>query len=70
MKFTAGIYGMEFLIQSAKYSPLFLQAKILEFIDTFYYEMTQEAFEKYKSGELDRLKSGFTGIDAEADELC
>ena len=67
---TAGIYGISFIIQSAEHSPPYLQAKICEFIDTFYNtKFTKENFEKFKAGVLSYKKGGFSGIDEEAEDL-
>ena len=69
-KKTGGIYGLSFVLQSAEYSPIILQDKILDFIDKFYYEILDEpTFKKYKKGVLNRLKAGYSGLEHEADAL-
>ena len=61
---------MSFYIQSAEYSPIYLQAKILEFIDTFYTDIfDRKTFEKYKRGALNRMKAGYSGMLKEAEDL-
>ena len=66
----AGIYGISFLIQSAEYSPVYMEIKILEFIDQFYNrEFKEESFNQWRKGALDRLKAGFNGMADEADKL-
>ena len=70
MKSGAGIYGLSFVIQSAEYSPVYLEAKILEFLDAFYSEeMNKDAFDQWKKGTLDRQKAGYNGMHDEADDL-
>ena len=69
-KKTVGVYGISFIIQSAKHSPVFLETKILEFIDNFYHDMlTEESFENFKKGLLNRKKAGFNGIEDEGKDL-
>ena len=36
---TNGIHGISFSVQSAEYSPVFLEAKIIGFIDHFYHNL-------------------------------
>ena len=51
----AGVYGMDFIIQSAEHSPIYLEAQLISFLDTFYHEIfTVEEFETYKQGVIDR----------------
>ena len=70
-KSTCGIYGMAFVVQSADYSPIYLQKKVLDYIDTFYNEVyTEEMFNEYKKGVLDCKKQGSSDLDDEAQKLC
>ena len=40
---------MDIVIQSAEYSPIHLEAMLLEFLDEFYHEMfTEELFNTFK----------------------
>ena len=41
-KSSGGVHGLAFVILSSEYDPIFLQTKILEFIDTFYNEKLNE----------------------------
>ena len=65
-----GILGLSLIVQSAEYSPVYLEEQILEFIDTFYTQLLDEAtFENYKKGVLEKKKSGYSDFQAEADDL-
>ena len=67
---TCGVYGIKLYVQSAEHSPIFLEAKILEFIDNFYFDMLKpESFENYRRGTLNFMKTGFRGIQDEAQYL-
>ena len=47
-----------------------MQTKILEFLDTFYHTtFTKEKFESFKAGVVGRKKSGFLGLEDEAEDL-
>ena len=69
-KMTCGIHGISFVVQSAEFSPILLEAEVLKFIDHFYHKLfTEETFNKYKKGTLNRLKASSSGLEREADDL-
>ena len=58
---------MAFIIQSAEHSPIYLEAQLISFLDTFYHEIfTVEEFETYKQGVIDRKLQGFKCLEDEA----
>ena len=60
-KKTCGINGVSLVIQSADYSPIHLEEKILEWIREFKeIHMSDDSplFQNYKKGILNRLKAG------------
>lgn len=69
MKETSGVFGISFLIKSAKYSPVVLQARILEFIDIFFAEQFDEQlFEDFRGGLLSQRKQGYINFLDESDD--
>ena len=58
-KLTCGIHGVTFMVQSAQFNPVHLEAKILKFIEKFFINHLiddEETFQKYKSGTATRLR--------------
>ena len=70
LKKTAGIVGITFYIQSEKEHPIYLQLRVLDFIDTFFYhKFDQKLFDEYKQGVIEKLKTPFPSIHQEAASL-
>ena len=70
-KNTCGIAGLSFVIQSATKSPIYLQKRILDFIDTFYNDIyTEELFNKWKKGTLEFVKKSYADLAAESSDRC
>ena len=66
----AGVYGMGMRVQSAEYSPVVLEARLLEFLDQFYHEQfTKEAYETYRQGTIDRKLAGYRTLAEETEFL-
>ena len=54
---------------SPEYSPIILQERIIEFIDSFYEKFDEGMFKDYKAGMIAKKKAGSTNFTEEASEL-
>ena len=71
LKKIGGTVGITFYIQSEKHDPIYLQLRILDFIDNFYYHtFDKKLFIDYKKGVVEKKKKRHLNIHQEAANLA
>ena len=65
----AGITGVVIVIQSAKYSPTYLQERVLHFIDQFFQSIDLETFTNLKQALLQTKENPFETLEEEHEHL-
>ena len=71
LKKIGGTVGITFYIQSEKYDPIYLQLRILDFIDNFYFHtFDKKLYTDYKKGVVDKKKKRHLSIHQEAATLA
>ena len=69
-KETNGVHGVSLIIMSPEHSPVVLQERILEFLDSFIVDQFDEKlFEDFRDGTIARKKQGYTNFAEEARSL-
>jgi len=68
-RYTRGIHGFQFIIQSSNYNPIELEKEIMTFIQNYLSTLDEEKFNKILKGLISLKEEPFKDIQEESDEL-